>query len=282
VTPNGRPLFYSEWRKAAAFMLLAHKDMLREDKINKKAMITARECGMLKADDYCTERMMNMFERAKAQTFISRVFLHMTWALVLTGFTALGVASYPPFLYAVATNPFGVLILAILEIALVVYLSRRALELSVGAAYLGMAAFAVINGVTLSVIFLVYTARSVFLVFFASAALFLVTSAFGYVTKRDLSAAGRFLFMTLVGLILMSLLNFIFRSEAVMYLYSAVSVFVFSGLTAYDTQLLRRLYEFTELDGEQYEKLAIVGALRLYLDLINIFLSLLRLFGRRR
>lgn len=225
---------------------------------------------------------MDLFERTREQTFISRVFLHMTWALALTGFTALGVASYPPFLYAVATNPIGVLILVILEVVLVAYLSRRALDLSVGAAYLGMAAFAVINGVTLSVIFLVYTARSIFLVFFASAGLFLVTALFGYVTKRDLSAMGRFLFMTLVGLIFMSLLNFIFRSEAVMYLYSVVSVFVFSGLTAYDMQLLRRLYAFTDLDGEAYEKLAIVGALRLYLDLINIFLSLLRLFGRRR
>lgn len=223
-----------------------------------------------------------MFERYKEKTFISRVFFNMTWALALTGLTALGVASYPPFLNAVASNPAGMMILVLLELVLVAYLSRRIMELSIGAAYLGMIAFSVINGVTLSLLFILYTAQSIVLVFFASAALFLVTGAWGYFTKRDLSTAGRFLFMTLFGLILVSLLNFFFRSEAVMYLYSIVSVLVFSGLTAYDMQFLRRLFEFTDLTGEQYEKLAIVGALRLYLDLINIFLSLLRLFGRRR
>ena len=223
-----------------------------------------------------------MFERYKERTYLSRVFLNMAWALALTGLAAVGVASYPPFLYAVATNTLGVLILVILEIVIVSVLSRRIFELSVGAAYLGMIAFSVVNGVTLSVIFLVYTARSIALVFFASAALFLATAAWGYLTKRDLTAMGQFFVMALFGLILMSVLNLIFRSEAVMYLYSFVSVIIFSGLTAYDMQLLRRLYSYAEDYGEESEKLAILGALRLYLDLINIFLSLLRLMGRRR
>lgn len=154
--------------------------------------------------------------------------------------------------------------------------------MSVGAAYVGLLVFSLVNGVTLSLIFLVYNLSSIFMVFFAAAGLFLVTGIFGYVTKTDLSPIGRFLYMALFGIIIAAVLNFFIQSTAILYIYSFVGILIFSGLTAYDMQYLKRMYEGTSLSPEMYEKIAIMGALKLYLDLINLFLSLLRIFGRRR
>ena len=104
----------------------------------------------------------------------------------------------------------------------------------------------------------------------------------GYVTKKDMSAMGRFFLMSLIGIILISVVNFFIGSTTLMYVISIISVFVFSGLTAYDVQRLKKMYESAALSPDMYEKVAIMGALSLYLDLINLFLSLLRIFGRRR
>lgn len=111
------------------------------------------------------------------RTFFSRVFFNMTWALVLTGLVAWGVASYPPFVYAIVRNPAGVFILMMLEVILVMVLSRRLMTMSIGAAYVGLIAFALVNGVTLSLIFLAYTPESIFTVFFAAAGLFAIMGA---------------------------------------------------------------------------------------------------------
>ncbi|SHI23520.1 hypothetical protein SAMN02745823_03731 [Sporobacter termitidis DSM 10068] len=218
----------------------------------------------------------------KERTFFSRVFFNMTWALVLTALVAYGVASYPPFINAVMYNTGGLFILAILEVILVAFLSRRIMTMSVGAAYVGLVVFSLVNGVTLSLIFWVYALESIFTVFFAAAGLFLVMGALGYVTKTDLSAMGRFFLMSLFGIIIVSLVNIFIGSSTLMYVISFVSVLVFSGLTAYDMQYLKQMYHSTSLTPEMYEKIAIMGALRLYLDLINLFLNLLRIFGRRR
>ena len=218
----------------------------------------------------------------KERTFFSRVFFNMTWALALTGLVAWGVASYPPFVYAIVRNPAGVFVLMMLEVVLVMVLSRRIMVMSIGAAYVGLIAFALVNGVTLSVIFLAYTLESIFTIFFAAAGLFAVMGVIGYVTKKDMSAMGRFFLMSLIGIILISVVNFFIGSTTLMYVISIISVFVFSGLTAYDVQRLKKMYESAALSPEMYEKVAIMGALSLYLDLINLFLSLLRIFGRRR
>jgi FtsH-binding integral membrane protein len=223
-----------------------------------------------------------MFPEVKERTFFSRVFFNMAGALVLTALTAFGVASYPPFARAVVSNPVGLMILMALELVLVFTLSRRIMTMSIGAAYTGLIAFSLVNGVTLSVIFLVYTLESIFMVFFAAAGLFLVTALFGYVTKKDLSALGRFLYMCLFGFIIALVLNLFINSSPFMYIVSFIGVLIFSGITAYDMQRLKRMYESSAFSPEQYEKIAVYGALQLYLDLINLFLNLLRLFGRRR
>lgn len=223
-----------------------------------------------------------MYPEARERSFYSRVFFNMAGALILTALTAFGVASYPPFINAIMYNTTGLFILMILEVILVFFLSRRLMVMSIGAAYTGLIVFSLVNGVTLSLIFVVYTLESIYTVFFAAAGLFAVMGLFGYVTKKDLSPIGRFLIMSLFGIIIVSVINMFIGSSSLMYVISFVSVLVFSGLTAYDMQALKRMYESGSFSPEQYEKIAIFGALKLYLDLINLFLSLLRIFGRRR
>lgn len=219
--------------------------------------------------------------RYKERTFFSRVFFNMAWALALTALVSYGVASYPPFVRAIAGNLAGLLILMVLEVILVTYLSRRIMVMSVGAAYVGLIVFSLVNGVTLSLIFLIYTFLSIFTVFLIATGLFVIMGVLGYVTKTDLSPLGRFFLMSLFGIVIASLINLFIRSSALMYVISFISVFVFSGLTAYDVQYLKKMYYSTDLTPEMYEKIAIMGALKLYLDLINLFLNLLRIFGRR-
>jgi len=221
-------------------------------------------------------------DTTKERSFFSRVFFNMAWALVLTALTAYGVASYPPFAMAIVSNPTGLLLLMVFELILVWTLSRRIMTMSVGAAYVGLVAFSLVNGVTLSLIFLVYTLESIFLVFFAAAGLFLVTALFGYVTKKDLSALGRFLYMSLFGFVIALVLNLFINSSPLMYIISFAGVLIFAGITAYDMQYLKRMYETNDFSPDQVEKIALYGALKLYLDLINLFLNLLRIFGRRR
>jgi FtsH-binding integral membrane protein len=218
----------------------------------------------------------------KERTFFSRVFFNMAWALVLTGLVAFGVSSYPPFITAILRNPTGIFILMILEVLLVMVLSRRIMVMSIGAAYVGLIAFSLVNGVTLSLIFLAYTLESIFTVFLTAAGLFAIMGVIGYTTKRDMSAMGRFFLMSLIGIILVSVVNIFIGSSTLMFVISIVSVFVFAGLTAYDVQRLKRMYESVAMAPEMVEKVAIMGALSLYLDLINLFLNLLRIFGRRR
>jgi uncharacterized protein len=223
-----------------------------------------------------------MYLDVKERSFFSRVFYNMTWALVLTALTAYGMANYPPFIHAIMSNTIGLFLLMALEVVLVAALSRRIMTMSVGAAYVGLVVFSLVNGVTLSLIFLVYTLESIFIVFFAAAGLFLIMALFGHLTKKDLSPMGRFLYMSLFGIIIALVLNLFIQSSALMYMVSFAGVLIFSGITAYDMQFLKTMYESTSFSPEQYEKIALYGALKLYLDLINLFLDLLRLFGKRR
>lgn len=223
-----------------------------------------------------------MYAEMTERRFFSRVFLNMTWALVLTGLVAYGVASYPPFARAVLNNWELLIILMVLEVILVMVLSGRIMRMSMGAAVTGFIVYALVNGVTLSFIFMAYTLSSIFTVFFIAAGLFLLMALFGYVTKVDLSPMGRFLLMALFGLILASLVNLFLRSEGLMYLYSIAGVLIFAALTAYDTQFLKKAFNEAGQNPEVLDRIAIIGALKLYLDLINLFLRLLRIFGKRR
>ena len=223
-----------------------------------------------------------MYTATGERSFLSRVFLNMTWALLLTALTSFAIASYPPFLEALVSNRFGIWIILIFELILVAYLSRKIMVMSTAAAYLGFIVYSIVNGVTLSLIFLAYEITSIYQVFFIAAGLFLLTSVVGYFTKADLSGIGRFLMMCLFGLILVFLVNFFLRSSTLDLLVSAAGVLIFSGLTAYDVQTLKKMYQSHAMPEEVGRKIAILGALRLYLDFIILFLWLLRLVGRRR
>ncbi|MES2837410.1 MAG: Bax inhibitor-1/YccA family protein [Bacteroidota bacterium] len=143
-------------------------------------------------------------------------------------------------------------------------------------------AYAAINGVSFSFIFLAYTAASIFKTFAIAAGMFGVMAVLGYTTKQDLTSFGKIMMMGLIGIIIASLVNFFLKSSAMEYIISIIGVVVFTGLTAYDVQKLKNIGTGTELDGATGSKLAIMGAFNLYLDFINLFLMLLRLFGDRK
>jgi FtsH-binding integral membrane protein len=194
---------------------------------------------------------------------------------------ALGNGEYlTSFGYALFVSPLKwVVIFA--PLALVFFLSFRIQHLSVGAAQTTFWIYAAAVGLSLATIFLVYTAQSITQVFFITAATFGAMSLWGYTTKRDLTGMGSFLFMGLIGLIVASLVGFFWQSTALQFAISVVGVLVFTGLTAYDTQKIKEMYYVGD-DGTVAGKKAIMGALSLYLDFINLFLMLLRLFGDRR
>ncbi|MGG9999575.1 Bax inhibitor-1/YccA family protein [Pseudovibrio ascidiaceicola] len=185
--------------------------------------------------------------------------------------TSLGVALYgSPLKWVVMLAPLG----------FVFFLSARINKMSASAAQMTFWAFAALMGVSLSSIFIVYTGNSIARVFFISAASFGALSLFGYTTKKDLSAWGSFLFMGLIGIIIASVVNLFLASSALQFAISVVGVLVFAGLTAYDTQQIKEMYAAVD-DSEVAGKKAIMGALRLYLDFINLFMMLLSLFGNR-
>jgi uncharacterized protein len=166
-------------------------------------------------------------------------------------------------------------------LAMVFYLSMRIGKMSLGAAQVAFWVFAALMGASISSIFLVYAGESIARVFFISAAAFGALSLWGYTTSKDLSGWGSFLFMGLIGIIIASLVNLFIGSTALQFAVSVIGVLVFAGLTAYDTQQIKEMYSAND-DGTMSGRKAVMGALRLYLDFINLFLMLLQLFGDRR
>ena len=166
-------------------------------------------------------------------------------------------------------------------LALVFFMSFRIDKLSVGTAQVTFWVFAVLMGISLSTIFVAYAATSITQVFFITAATFGTVSLWGYTTKRDLTSMGSFLFMGLIGIVIASIVNIFLGSSALGFAISIIGVLVFTGLTAYDTQKIKEMYYVGD-DGSVAGKKAIMGALSLYLDFINLFLMLLRLFGQSR
>jgi len=208
----------------------------------------------------------------------------MTLGLALTGVIALGVANNPPLLQAIFTNTglfFGIIIA---QLAMVWILSASIMKLNTTVATLMFAGYAALNGLSLSIIFLAYTGASIASVFFITAGTFGAMSLYAITTKRDLSGWGNYLFMALIGLVVASLVNVFLRSDGMSFIISIVGVLLFTALTAFDTQAIKKMSDYYG-DGvgeENYVRLSILGALKLYLDFINLFLYLLRILGNRK
>lgn len=210
-----------------------------------------------------------------------KVYVWMTLALVITGFTAYAVATSPALLMAIVGNRFVLLGLIVAELALVVGISGAINRLSLTAATLMFVLYSVINGATLSVVFLAFTMSSITSVFFITAGTFATMALVGYTTKKDLTSMGRMLFMALIGLVIATVVNMFMRNSGLDMILNYVGVLVFVGLTAYDTQKIKEQLMMAGDAGEAWQKMALVGALTLYLDFINLFLYLLRILGKR-
>ena len=226
--------------------------------------------------------MVNEIAQVKVKnTFLSRVYGWMTLALVISGVTAFLAATNETIIRLTIGNGFGFLILAVAELALVWWLTASIHKISSGAAFFAFILYSVLNGVTLSSIFLVYKIESIFMVFFISAGMFAAMAVYGTVTKSSLSSFGKYFAMALVGIIIASLVNFLLRSPMLDWFLSIITVVLFTGLTAYDAQKMLAVSNNAS-DDEVFKKASVIGALDLYIDFINIFLAMLRLFGRRR
>ena len=216
-----------------------------------------------------------------SSAFLRKVYAFMSAGLFATAVTATVVASSDTMLRVIAGNPTVFIGLLIVEVVMVLAFSALANRLSTVAAGALFFTYAVVNGLTLSVIFLAYTASSIGSTFFVTAGTFGALSLYGYATKRDLSGLGSFAMMGLIGLIIASVVNLFLHSSMIYWLTTFVGVIVFTALTAYDTQKLKR-YGASVTNPQDQTKVAMQGALTLYLDFINLFLYMLRLLGRRR
>ena len=220
--------------------------------------------------------------QAAFPVLMRKVYTWMTLAMVLTGLTAYGVATSPGILMAIYSNLAVMWGLVIAELALVFGISAAINRLSLTTATLMFVAYSVINGALLSSIFLIYTASSITSVFFITAATFGAMALIGYTTKTDLTSVGKILFMALIGLVIATIVNMFIGSDGLTMICSYVGVLIFVGLTAYDSQKIKQMLQQAPDAGESSQKLALLGALTLYLDFINLFIYLLRIFGSKR
>jgi len=221
--------------------------------------------------------------RVLAQGFMNRVYVWMTLGLAVTGAVSYFVTTSPSILMALFGNGMvPIIVLAVAELGIVFYLSRKVMTLNPATASMLFFVYAALNGLTLSPIFLVYTSESITSTFFITAAVFGSMSVYGSVTKRDLSGLGSFLGMGLFGLVIAMLVNMFLRSEKTSYVISIMAVIIFTGLAAYDTFKLRKMASEGGFDDGARDNLAVLGALMLYLDFVNIFIHLLRIMGKRR
>jgi FtsH-binding integral membrane protein len=218
---------------------------------------------------------------ARQNSLISRVYAWMTAGLAVTGATAAFTATTPALLNLVYGNALVLILLLVAQVALVVAISGAINRLTAATATALFLLYAALNGVTLASVLLTYTGASIALTFFITAGTFAAMSLYGSITKRDLTAMGNLAFMVLIGIILGSLVNLFLRNELIYWLLTYAGVAVFVGLIAYDTQKIKRILS-QGLEGEAAGRAVILGALALYLDFVNLFLNLLRIFGRRR
>ena len=228
-----------------------------------------------------TTREQELSMSAAFPVLMRKVYVWMTLALVITGVTAYGVATSPGLMMAIATNKLLFWGLIIAEFGLVVAISAAINKLSLTTATLLFVLYSVINGATLSFIFAIYTMSSIASVFFITAGTFAVMAVIGYTTKKDLTSMGKILFMALIGIIIATIVNIFLKSTGLEMIVSYLGVLIFVGLTAYDSQKIKQMLLMAPDAGEGAQKIALLGALSLYLDFVNLFIYLLRIFGRR-
>ena len=230
---------------------------------------------------YIPTRIVNADAQLRQSGIMSQVYAWMTAGLLVTGAVASSTANSPALLNLIFGNPFAIWILFIVEIGMVIGLSAAIGRLSPGAATVLFLAYSAVTGLTLSSIFLVYTSASIASTFFITGAMFGVMSLYGYVTQRDLTRLGNLLVMALLGFFIASIVNFFLQSAALYWIVTYAGILIFVGLIASDTQKIKRLSQ-QSTDDSSARRIAILGSLMLYLDFINLFLLLLRLFGSRR
>jgi len=218
----------------------------------------------------------------RERVFMNKTLGWMTIGLLFTALSAWYVASSEQILNLVFGNSAILIGLFLLELGFVFYLSARIEKMTYQSAVLSFLGYALLNGITLSVILLVYTLTSVFGVFLITAGVFGASALYGITTKKNLASLGGIMFMGLIGLILASIVNIFLASTGFSLLLSYLGVAIFVGLTAYDMQYIKKYARLSQSDSEESGKLAIFGALKIYLDFINLFLFLLRIFGSRR
>jgi FtsH-binding integral membrane protein len=219
---------------------------------------------------------------AAVSTLFKSVYMQMAAALSITGLVAYFLSQSVDFWTFLAENTSLIWVIFIAQIGLVIWISARLVKMSMTTATLLFILYSAMMGVTMSSIFMIYTMSSIASVFFITAGMFLAMSLLGYFTRMDLTRIGSLLFMALIGVVIASVVNIFLGSETLYWIISYVAVVVFVGLTAYDTQKIKEmLVEYGNVD-EMGHKLALFGALTLYLDFINLFLYLLRIFGDRK
>ena len=229
------------------------------------------------------EKMIREQEGSLSLAFpalMRKVYVWMALALALTGLTAYGIANNTNLAFTLISNRALFWGIAIAEFALVVFLSARIQKLSLSTATLSFLLYSVLNGVTMSIIFLAFTASSIATTFYITAGTFGVMAVYGYVTKTDLSKWGNILRMALLGLIVALVVNIFLHNSMLDLIISGIGVVLFTGLTAYDSQKIKTALAMQEYPDENAQKIALIGALNLYLDFINLFLYLLRFFVR--
>lgn len=216
------------------------------------------------------------------QAFLTKVYGWMMLGLLVTAlssFFTITNESVMRFVFGSKITFYG---LFFVEFGIVIYLVARIQKMTASVARAMFVLYSAITGITLSSIFLAFTAESIVSTFIITALMFGAMAFYGYITKRDLSGVGQFMMMGLIGVVIASVVNIFMASDSLSWIISFISVIVFTGLTAYDTQKMKAM-AYVMLDGEEIAaKGAIIGALQLYLDFINLFLALLRLFGDRR
>jgi uncharacterized protein len=216
------------------------------------------------------------------RTFITKVYGWMMGGLMITGIISLLTLQVPGLLELIFSSRLAFVGLMILQLGLVVWLSARVGTMTASTATMVFLGYSALTGVTLSVVFLAFTRTSIASTFFVTAGTFGAMAFIGYVTKRDLTGLGSFLTMGVIGLVLASIVNMFLNNPTVYWITTFVGILIFVGLTAYDTQKIKLMSALALEGGEAEQKGAIVGALRLYLDFINLFLLLLRVLGNRR
>lgn len=226
----------------------------------------------------------NTYESKVAQNALMRsVYTWMTLALAITGLTAMYMAKSLTFINAMTQNSILFWGILIAEVVLVMYMTARINKISFTTATLLFIAYSILNGVTLSVLFLVYTMSSIATTFFVTAGTFGVMAVFGYITKKDLTRIGSLCIMGVLGIIIASVVNMFLHNSMMDMIISYVGVLLFIGLTAYDAQKIKRLLSGDDIEvNESTQKIALLGALTLYLDFINLFIYLLRILGDRK